>query len=124
MLIFCFLVGTNAAAARPRVGAQQSIPGLLNTFQNEWDALVLECFNLKQQLHGTKQELSRALYHHDAATRVIARLLKERDQYKSYAEMFMLSRLHSHPSTRLQRVGGSSRSSHSRRCAWRGHYGR
>jgi pre-mRNA-processing factor 19 len=90
--LFLVAAGTNPAAARPRVGAQQSIPGLLNTFQSEWDALVLECYNLKQQLHASKQELSRALYHHDAATRVIARIMKERDQYKTYVTETALPR--------------------------------
>jgi len=49
-------------------------------FQNEWDALALETYTVKQQLAQTRQELSTALYQHDAAVRVIARLTKERDE--------------------------------------------
>ncbi|KAF1943724.1 ubiquitin-protein ligase E4 [Clathrospora elynae] len=64
----------------PRAPNLTSIPALLSTFQNEWDAIVLEAHTLKQQLAQTRQELSTALYQNDAAIRVIARLQAERDQ--------------------------------------------
>ncbi|KAH7361515.1 cell cycle control protein cwf8 [Plectosphaerella cucumerina] len=65
---------------RPRPPTLTSIPALLATFQNEWDALALETYNLKEQLARTREELATALYQHDAAVRVIARLSKERDE--------------------------------------------
>lgn len=64
----------------PRPPTLTSIPALLSTFQNEWDALVLETFQLKQQLSQTRKELSAALYYNDAAQRVLARVSTERDE--------------------------------------------
>ncbi len=68
---------------RPRPPTLTSIPALLATFQNEWDALALETYNLQEQLARTREELATALYQHDAAVRVIARLTKERDEARS-----------------------------------------
>lgn len=71
---------TQARSVKPRPPTLTSIPALLSTFQNEWDAIILEAYQLKQQLAETRQELSTALYYNDAAQRVIARLQKERDE--------------------------------------------
>lgn len=68
---------------KPRTAPATSIPGLLSLFHDEWDANMLELHNTRTQLHQTRQELSHALYQHDAATRVIARLLKERDEARA-----------------------------------------
>lgn len=65
---------------KPRPNSLTSIPSLLGALQTEWDAMALEVFQLRKQLQQTKQELSSALYHHDAAVRVAARLNKERDE--------------------------------------------
>jgi pre-mRNA-processing factor 19 len=70
----------NARAVRPRPPTLTSIPALLSTFQNEWDALALESYTLKQQLAQTRQELSTALYDFEGALRVIAKLTQERDE--------------------------------------------
>lgn len=71
---------TQSHIVRPRPPTLTSIPALLATFQNEWDALALETYNLKEQLARTREELATALYQHDAAVRVVARLTKERNE--------------------------------------------
>ena len=68
---------------KPRPPTLTSIPSLLSVLQNEWDALALETYTLKQHLSQLRQELAAALYHNDAATRVIARITKERDEARN-----------------------------------------
>lgn len=71
---------------KPRSSPQQSLPSLMGIFQNEWKEKLLELYNLKIQLQVTQQELNNSLYQFDAACRVIARLTKERDQYREESE--------------------------------------
>ncbi|KAJ3345010.1 hypothetical protein HDU83_004532 [Entophlyctis luteolus] len=64
---------------KPRPPTVNSVPSLLSLLQNEWDSAALESYQLKKQIAQLKQELSNALYENDAAKRVIARIIKERD---------------------------------------------
>jgi WD40 repeat protein len=73
-------VRVSGTATRPVPASAVSLPGLLSHMRNEWDAIVLETHSLKQRLAGTRQELAHALYQYDAATRVIARLKKEKEE--------------------------------------------
>ena len=68
---------------RPQDMSTMSIPGLIQTMQNEWDEVMIDTFTLKQALDQTRRELSQALYQHDAACRVIARLMRERDEARA-----------------------------------------
>merc|ERR1719469_230709 len=70
-------------AVRPRPASATSIPGMLSLLQSEWDALMTETYELKTHLDTTRKQLSHALYQHDAACRVIARLLRERDSARA-----------------------------------------
>ncbi|AMD21026.1 HEL255Cp [Eremothecium sinecaudum] len=64
------------------LNSNYSIPNLLTTLRNEWDAVMLENFELRTQLDTCKKELSKALYRCDAAVRVAAKCTHERDELK------------------------------------------
>ena len=66
-------------ASLPKPLVANTIPGILQLFQGEWDALMLEVFQMRKSLEQTRRELSQALYQHDAACRVICRLVKEKE---------------------------------------------
>jgi pre-mRNA-processing factor 19 len=71
------------AVVKPKVAETSSLTGMISMFQNEWDAHVLTMHTLKKELDSTRTELSHTLYQHDAACRVIAKLLKEQEELKA-----------------------------------------
>jgi pre-mRNA-processing factor 19 len=90
-------------SVKPRPITATSLPSLLSLFQNEWDSLMLETYNLKKELDSVKKELSHALYQHDAACRVIARLIKERDEARNaLANLGGRVQISSPPATKVQ----------------------
>lgn len=64
----------------PRAANQTSIPALLSALQSEYDSIMLESLEIKKAFQSARAELANALYREDAATRVIARLMQERDE--------------------------------------------
>lgn len=64
------------------LNANYSIPNLLASLQNEWDAVMLENFKLRKQLDQFTKQLSTALYQRDAAKIVAARALEANDELK------------------------------------------
>ncbi|GME95650.1 hypothetical protein B5S32_g5713 [[Candida] boidinii] len=59
-----------------------SIPSLLSIFQNEFNSIILENFELKKNLNNLKKELSISLYKYDSSINVISKLIIERDELK------------------------------------------
>lgn len=84
-------VSSTSSIIPPKPATYNSIPYLLSTFQNEWDALALEVFTLRKQLHQAREELSTTLYHHDAAVRVAANAIRERDEAKEALQQLTVS---------------------------------
>ncbi|KAG7661271.1 uncharacterized protein J8A68_005267 [[Candida] subhashii] len=82
---------SNPTIIPPNPTTSTSIPSLLASFQNEWDSVVLEMFTLRKQLAKAREELSNALYRQDAAIRVAAKAMKERDQVKKELEKVVTS---------------------------------
>ncbi|KAG0142777.1 hypothetical protein CROQUDRAFT_662100 [Cronartium quercuum f. sp. fusiforme G11] len=70
----------SAPAPPPRPPSLSSVPALLHVLQNEWEAGMLECYELRKQNASLRQELSHALYKEDASMRVLARVMRERDE--------------------------------------------
>eukprot|EP00960_Hanusia_phi_P048215 758821-Hanusia_phi.AAC.3 len=68
------------SSLRPKPPSSTSLPSMIEMMQNEWDSQAVETHLLRKELDKVRAELSHTLYQHDAACRVIAKVLKERDQ--------------------------------------------
>eukprot|EP00397_Hematodinium_sp_SG-2012_P041553 GEMP01045797.1.p1 GENE.GEMP01045797.1~~GEMP01045797.1.p1 ORF type:complete len:497 (+),score=121.17 GEMP01045797.1:137-1627(+) len=74
-------------AIHPRNCQTASIPSMLSLFQGEWEQVLNDSFALRKHSGETREQLSHALYQHDAACRVIERLIRERDQARSQVSL-------------------------------------
>jgi pre-mRNA-processing factor 19 len=82
----------SSAAAPPRPPTSTSLPSLLTQISSEFDTILLELYDTRKALEETRRELSSALYQNDAAVRVVARLVKERDEARGALEEFLANR--------------------------------
>jgi len=67
-------------ATKPKPLSNSSVSGMLSALQEEWNVAVMENHGIKKQNELLKQELSHALYQCDAACRVIAKLVGEKEE--------------------------------------------
>jgi len=84
------------ARCLPRVTPVSSIPDMLFLIRQEWDNFILENYQLRQQVGLIRRELAHSLLEHDAACRVIARLIRELHANRS--AIFAIHRRSSHRS--------------------------
>mmetsp|Transcript_16076 Transcript_16076/g.24900 ORF Transcript_16076/g.24900 Transcript_16076/m.24900 type:complete len:598 (-) Transcript_16076:123-1916(-) len=83
------LTSSNSAVAPPRPPTATSLPSLLTQISTEFDTVLLELYDTRKSLEETRRELSSALYQNDAAVRVVARLVRERDEARGALEEFL-----------------------------------
>ncbi|GAB0493880.1 hypothetical protein MMPV_005167 [Pyropia vietnamensis] len=79
------LVPADAAdgAPRPVPATALSLPAALDHIRGEWEALVVEAAATRRAAAVVRGELAHALYQYDAASRVIGRLVGERDDARA-----------------------------------------
>lgn len=65
---------------KPRSASSGNMTDILHKIQSEWDTLIMENFQIKKQLNEVREEISHNLYQHEAASLVICRLIKEKEE--------------------------------------------
>jgi len=99
------------AGVKVRTTKTASLPGLLSAFQDEWGDTVKECYQLRKLLEQTRQELSHTLYQHDAACRVISKVVRERDEARqTLADASAAGKLYAGTGPAPAQAGGDSSS--------------
>lgn len=71
------------AANSATLNSNYSIPSLLSTLQNEWDAVMLENFELRKAVESLKKKLSTTLYERDAAKKVALKAISQKRKLQS-----------------------------------------
>lgn len=66
-----------APTTRPHAPQAMTIPAIIKTLRDEWDATVLQNAKMAKDTTMNAEELNEKLYHHDAACRIIARLTQQ-----------------------------------------------
>lgn len=79
-------------SASIRTPSLTSFSTIMNSLQQEYNTIVLDCHQLHATNNTLRTELAHSLYQYDAATRVIARLIKERDEAIKALHEFSLRR--------------------------------
>lgn len=62
---------------------KQTVHQLVDVLRNDYDSLAIENFTMRKYMDELRKQLSHSLYQNDASQRVIARLLKERDEART-----------------------------------------
>lgn len=93
------LITMSSPVVTARAPSLTSIPATLMSLQNEWDVLMLSTYELKKKYSECQTMLSNALYENDAAKRVVARLIKERDEARKMLSEYSGSNQAAHVQT-------------------------
>jgi pre-mRNA-processing factor 19 len=91
------------------ISSGSDMGSLVKLVQMEYDSIVLELFDTRKQLQHVRQELSHALYQNDAAVRVIARLVAERNEARAHAQRTSLMTTSSTTTNSIEQQQASKR---------------
>lgn len=81
----------NGNVVPPNFKASCNFHSMISNVQKEYDNILLELFDTRQQLQETRNELSQSLYQNDASVRVIGRVSQERDTAKQQLQQYKIA---------------------------------